>query len=59
MNKESAKTLVEIHRYFEYYYGECLQKLILYASPARGDAKPDYNIEILGFFKTYLYLTYN
>ncbi|NJK76809.1 MAG: nucleotidyltransferase domain-containing protein [Microcoleus sp. SU_5_6] len=39
--------LAELRQYFNELYGDRLVQLILYGSQARGDAKPDSDIDIL------------
>ena len=47
MNENLPEILAELRHYFNDLYGDRLVQLILYGSQARGDAKPDSDIDIL------------
>ena len=47
MNDNLPEILAEIRQYFQQLYSDRLVQLILYGSQARGDAKPDSDIDIL------------
>ncbi|MCU0547093.1 MAG: nucleotidyltransferase domain-containing protein [Oscillatoriaceae cyanobacterium Prado104] len=47
MNDKLPEILAELRQYFNELYGDRLVQLILYGSQARGDAKPDSDIDIL------------
>ena len=47
MNDNLPEILAERRHYFNNLYGDRLVQLILYGSQARGDAKPDSDIDIL------------
>jgi predicted nucleotidyltransferase len=47
MNKQLTAILAEFHHYLEVLYNEQLVKVVLYGSQARGDARPDSDIDIL------------
>ena len=47
MNENLPEILAELRHYFNDLYGDKLVHLILYGSQARGDAKPDSDIDIL------------
>ena len=51
MNPRIRTILAELRSRFEALYGDRLVKLILYGSQARGDAKPDSDIDVLVVLK--------
>jgi uncharacterized protein len=51
MNDNLPEILAELRQYFNELYGDRLVQLILYGSQARGDAKPDSDIDILVVLK--------
>ena len=51
MNPRIRVILAELRSRFEALYGDRLVKLILYGSQARGDAKPDSDIDVLVVLK--------
>lgn len=46
-NEKLTEILAELRHYLEALYGEQLVKVVLYGSQARGDARPDSDIDIL------------
>lgn len=47
MNEKLTAILAELRRYLEVLYGERLVQIVLYGSQARGDAKPDSDVDVL------------
>ena len=47
MNEKLSAILAELRHYLEVLYGERLVQIVLYGSQARGDAKPDSDIDVL------------
>lgn len=47
MNSELKTILVELRQHLEELYGEQLVKIVLFGSQARGDARPDSDIDVL------------
>ncbi|MBV8886104.1 MAG: nucleotidyltransferase domain-containing protein [Chroococcidiopsidaceae cyanobacterium CP_BM_RX_35] len=47
MNEKLIAILAELRHYLEVLHGEQLVQVVLYGSQARGDAKPDSDIDIL------------
>lgn len=46
MNQKLPAILTEMRRYIEELYGDRLFKIVLYGSQARGDARPDSDIDL-------------
>lgn len=51
MNEKLTVILAELRHYLEALYGERLIQIVLYGSQARGDARPDSDIDILIILK--------
>ena len=51
MNDKLTAILAELRHYLEALYGERLVQIVLYGSQARGDARPDSDIDILIILK--------
>ena len=51
MNEKLTTILNELRRYLEELYGEQLVQIVLFGSQARGDARPDSDIDILIILK--------
>jgi predicted nucleotidyltransferase len=51
MNEKLTAILAELRYYLEAVYGERLVKMVLYGSQARGDARPDSDIDVLTVLK--------
>ena len=47
MNEKLKLILAELRHYLEALYGERLVQVVLYGSQARGDARPDSDIDVL------------
>lgn len=47
MNEKLTAILGELRQYLEALYGERLVKMVLFGSQARGDARPDSDIDVL------------
>jgi len=47
MNNKVKVVLAQLRRYLETLYGSQLERVVLYGSQARGDAKPDSDIDVL------------
>jgi predicted nucleotidyltransferase len=47
MNEKLTAILNELRRYLEELYGEQLVQIVLFGSQARGDARPDSDIDVL------------
>jgi predicted nucleotidyltransferase len=47
MNDKVKVVLAQLRHYLEALYGEQLEQVVLYGSQARGDAKPDSDIDVL------------
>ncbi len=51
MNQHVKTVLTTLRRWFESYYGDRLDRLILFGSHARGDANPGSDIDVLVVLK--------
>lgn len=51
MNEKLTLILAELRQYLETLYGDRLVNILLYGSQARGDAKPDSDIDVLIILK--------
>jgi predicted nucleotidyltransferase len=47
MDEKLRTILAELRRRFEAFYGERLVQMVLFGSRARGDAKPDSDVDVL------------
>ncbi|MEG3968012.1 nucleotidyltransferase domain-containing protein [Microcoleus sp. T2B6] len=47
INDKLKNILMQLRSHFEQLYGDRLTKMVLYGSQARGDARPDSDIDIL------------
>lgn len=47
MNDKVKVVLAQLRHYLKTLYGEQLEQIVLYGSQARGDAKPDSDIDVL------------
>ncbi len=51
INDKLKNILTQLRSHFEQLYGDRLTKMVLYGSQARGDARPDSDIDILVVLK--------
>lgn len=52
MNEKLTEILASLRHYLEALYGDRLVKIVLYGSQARGDARPDSDIDVLIVLKS-------
>ena len=50
-NDKLKNILTQLRSHFEQLYGDRLTQMVLYGSPARGDAHPDSDIDVLVVLK--------
>ncbi|MEG4505403.1 nucleotidyltransferase domain-containing protein [Microcoleus sp. F6_B4] len=51
INDKLKNILMQLRSHFEQLYGDRLTQMVLYGSQARGDARPDSDIDILVVLK--------